>query len=197
MKILSVDDRAENRYLLEFMLRSAGHEVVSMPDGQAALEAALADRFDLVVSDVLMPRMDGFQLCRELKARPATRGVPFVFYTATYTEARDAELGLSLGAARYVLKPEEPQAFLRLIGEVIEEAARLPPEPPRPIPPEEEFLVAYKATLVRKLDAKVAELRASEAALAAAQRLAGMGASRCGRRTGRRRTGWSCGPRPS
>jgi signal transduction histidine kinase len=175
MRVLNVDDLAENRYLLEFMLTSAGHEVVSVADGQAALEAALRERFDLVCSDVLMPRMDGFQLCRELKSRAGTRAVPFVFYTATYTDEKDQELGLSLGAARYVLKPQEPQAFLRTIREVIEEAAARPAEPPPTIAPEEEFLVAYKQTLVRKLDAKVAELRASEAALAAAQRLAGLG----------------------
>jgi two-component system cell cycle sensor histidine kinase/response regulator CckA len=175
MKILSVDDLAENRYLLEFMLRSAGHEVLSVADGQAALDAALRERFDLVVSDVLMPRMDGFQLCRELKARPETRAIPFVFYTATYTDDRDRDLGLSLGAARYVLKPQEPQSFLREIRDVVEETVARPPDPPRPVAPEEEFLVAYKQTLVRKLDAKVAELRASEATLAAAQRLARVG----------------------
>ena len=202
MRILNADDVAENRYLLEFTLRSAGHEVVSAQDGEEALAAAEQGHFDLVVSDVLMPRMDGFQLCRELKSRPATRGIPFVFYTATYTDEKDAALGLSLGAARFVIKPQEPQDLLRIIQEVMEQGGPEAADPP-PAVPEEEFLAVYKERLVRKLDAKVAELRAlstrleqelaakerevadrraaeealraSEAALSAAQRIAAVG----------------------
>jgi CheY-like chemotaxis protein len=202
MRILNADDVAENRYLIEFTLRNAGHEVVSAQDGQEALAAAERDHFDVVVSDVLMPRMDGFQLCRELKRRPATRDIPFVFYTATYTDEKDAELGLSLGAARFVIKPQEPQELLRIIQEVVEQRGQEPAAPASPVP-EEEYLAVYKERLVRKLDSKVAELRtlntrlqeelaarerevaerrlaqealrASEAVLSAAQRIAGVG----------------------
>jgi two-component system, cell cycle sensor histidine kinase and response regulator CckA len=203
MKILNADDVAENRYLLEFTLRSAGHEVVSVQDGAEALAAAEKDHFDVVISDVLMPRMDGFQLCRELKRRPGVRGVPFIFYTATYTDEKDAQLGLSLGAARFVVKPQDPQDFLRLVGEVVAEAVRGQDSPRSPPAPEQEFLAVYTQALVRKLDSKVIELgalsrrlqeeldarvrevaerrraeeelRASEAALATAQRVARVG----------------------
>jgi len=203
MRILNADDVAENRYLLEFTLRSAGHEVVSVQDGEEALAAVERSQFDLVISDVLMPRMDGFQLCRELKRRPAHRAIPFVFYTATYTDEKDAQLGLSLGAARFVVKPQDPREFLRLVSEVAAEAAGGQKPAPPALAGEEEFLALYKQVLVRKLDSKVAELgalsrrlqeeleakgrevaerrnaeealRESEAALAAAQRLAGVG----------------------
>jgi signal transduction histidine kinase len=202
MKILAVDDLAENRYFLEFTLRSLGHEVVSAQDGEEALAAVQRERFDVVVSDVLMPRMDGFQLCRTMKRQPATRGIPFVFYTATYTDEKDAELGLSLGAARYLIRPQQPQDFARILREVVNETGEQPITPFE-VAAEDEFLAAYTQRLVRKLDTKVAELsglayrlqeeleakereiaqrrtaeealRNSQAALATAQRIAKLG----------------------
>jgi PAS domain S-box-containing protein len=105
VKILSVDDNAENRYLIEAVGRAHGFEVVSARNGREALEKLDSQPVDLIVSDVLMPEMDGFQLCHELRSREHTRHIPFIFYTATYTARQDAELGLSLGASRYVLKP--------------------------------------------------------------------------------------------
>jgi two-component system, cell cycle sensor histidine kinase and response regulator CckA len=197
MKILIADDVIENRYLLEFTLRSAGHEVVSAQDGEEALAATGRDRFDLVISDILMPRMDGFQLCRELKRQLTVRDVPFVFYTATYTDEKDVEFGLSLGAARYLVKPMDPQELLGVLGAVMAQAASSEPGSATAADlPEETFLATYTQRLVRKLDGKVAELRealaskereeaerrlaedalrASEAALSAAQRIAGVG----------------------
>jgi CheY-like chemotaxis protein len=67
MKILSVDDKAENLYMLEALLKGYGHDVDSASNGLQALQLAERGRYDLIVSDILMPRMDGFQLCRELK----------------------------------------------------------------------------------------------------------------------------------
>ena len=75
-----------------------------------------------------MPRMDGFQLCRELKKDARLRHIPFIFYTATYTDPRDASLALSLGADRFLITPLEPDAFIREMEEVIAKKAALPPE---------------------------------------------------------------------
>src|SRR5438105_4749497 len=108
MKILSVDDKAENLYMLEALLRGHGHEVDSASNGIDALRLAERGNYDIIISDILMPRMDGFQLCRELKKDHRLRCVPFIFYTATYTDPRDASFALSLGADRFLVKPVEP-----------------------------------------------------------------------------------------
>src|SRR5215468_4639608 len=103
MKILSVDDKVENLYLLEAMFKGADCDcqVVSAHNGVEALEALGREKFDLIISDILMPQMDGFELCRQVKQRDNFRHIPFIFYTATYTEKKDEELGLRLGASRF------------------------------------------------------------------------------------------------
>ena len=77
--------------------------------------------YDVIVSDILMPRMDGFQLCREIRQSEQLRHVPLIIYTATYTDPRDAALALSLGADRFLIKPLEPEEILRAIDEVVAE----------------------------------------------------------------------------
>src|SRR5262249_34170326 len=118
--ILVVDDKAENRYLLESMLRGVGYTVVSAENGVEALHTLHTQHIDLIVSDILMPHMDGFQFCREVKSHEKLKAIPFVFYTATYTEPKDEELALSLGASRFIIKPVDPDCFLTHIKEVAE-----------------------------------------------------------------------------
>src|SRR5436190_7936670 len=131
MKILSVDDKVENLYLLESMLNSAGcgYKVVSAHNGVEALQKLDQEKFDLIISDILMPQMDGFELCHQVKQREDLRHIPFVFYTATYTEKKDEELGLRLGASRFIIKPLEPDNFLAMVRGVLQqyEAGSLPP----------------------------------------------------------------------
>ena len=121
MKILSVVDKLENLYLLEAMLKGAGYQVVSAHNGVEALHQLEQDKFDLIISDILMPQMDGFELCHRIKQRDDLRHIPFIFYTATYTEKKDEELGLRLGASRFIIKPLEPEQFLGMLREVIRE----------------------------------------------------------------------------
>ena len=128
MRILSADDKPENLYMLEALLRGHGHTVDSVSNGLDALRLAERGVYDLIISDILMPRMDGFQLCRELKKDARLRHIPFIFYTATYTDPRDASLALSLGADRFLIKPLEPDAFIREMEEVIARKAALPPQ---------------------------------------------------------------------
>ena len=121
MRILSVDENAGNLYLVETMARTRGHEVVSACNGLEALEQLAAQSFDLIVSDVPMPAMDGFQLCRRVKADERLKHIPFVFYTATYTARQDEEHGLALSASRFIVKPVEPEEFLAVLEQVMHE----------------------------------------------------------------------------
>ncbi len=164
MKILCVDDKPENLYLLESMLKGAacGYEVVCAHNGVEALKKLEQDKINLIISDILMPQMDGFELCHQVKLRTETRHIPFIFYTATYTEKKDEELGLRLGASRFIIKPMEPEKFLAIICGVIQEyeAGQLL-VPPAPGEEEEVLLKAYNLRLVRKLDKKFQQLEAT------------------------------------
>ena len=117
--VLIVDDIAENRYFLEVLLKGSGFAVRSAANGAEALESARSVPPDLIVSDILMPVMDGYTFCRECKADERLKRIAFIFYTATYTEKKDQELALSLGADRFVIKPQEPEELLSLIQDLL------------------------------------------------------------------------------
>lgn len=119
MKILIVDDDSAGLYMLETMLKGYGHEVVAAKNGQIALELARVNPPDLIISDILMPVMDGYKLCQEWKKDIRLKNIPFVFYTATYTDPMDKEYALNLGVDSFVLKPIEPKKFLEIIDEVV------------------------------------------------------------------------------
>ncbi len=166
MKILSVDDKAENLYMLEALLRGHGHEVDSASHGLAALRLAQAKSYDLIISDILMPRMDGFQLCREMKKNDRLRNIPFIFYTATYTDPRDADFALSLGADRFLVKPLEPEAFIKEVNEVVaQHQEKVATEPPEVVEDEAIYLKEYNARLISKLEKKMLDLEAANRAL--------------------------------
>jgi PAS domain S-box-containing protein len=162
-KILIADDNSQNLYLLEVMLKSVGYDIVTAKNGMEALDKLHAGRFDGIVSDILMPRMDGFRLIRECKKDPALRQIPFIFYTATYTEKRDEEFGLSLGAIRYILKPSEPEVLLKEIQEAFSDHARSPRDYTiQPVPDELTFNREYMQRVGAKLEKKEQLLKESE-----------------------------------
>jgi PAS domain S-box-containing protein len=168
MNILSVDDNPNNLYLIEMIARAHGHDVVSAHNGLEALEQLAGRTFDLIVSDILMPGMDGFQLCRTVKSDARLKHIPFVFYTATYTAKQDEKLGLSLGASRFIIKPVEPDEFLTAVEEVVREGAAgsLPVQPTDPDDAYEN-LSLYNERLVRKLEHKIASLESTRIELSA------------------------------
>jgi len=173
MRILVVDDNELNRYQLQVLLSANGYTVVTASQGAEALEIARQNPPDLVITDILMPVMDGYTLGRAWMRDPRLRHVPFVFYTATYTDERDRDFALSLGARAFVVKPEEPEAFVALIRDVISQAdstAAVEPEPEAPTPAEtvhEEasFLREYSDVLVHKLEDKLSQLEQAHRAL--------------------------------
>jgi len=120
MKILIVDDNKETQCLMETLLMKEGHQVTAAANGEKAMEITRKERPGLIISDILMPGMDGFELCRQVKADPALQRVPFIFYTATYTDDRDEDLAYKLGADGFIRKPTEPEDFLKIIRKVIQ-----------------------------------------------------------------------------
>jgi PAS domain S-box-containing protein len=161
MKILTVDENVENLSLLEAMLKGAGrsNKVVCAHNGVEALQQLEQQRVHLIVSDILMPQMDGFELCRQVKQRKDLRHIPFIFYTATYTENKDVDFGLRLGASRFITKPVEPEEFLSILRGVIQDSDTgfLVAAPP-PNHDDEVLLKAYNGRLVQKLEQKVEQL---------------------------------------
>lgn len=107
-KILLVDDRAENITALEAILGSLNQVLVPARSGDAALKALLSDEFAVILLDVLMPGMDGFETAAHIKQRPKTRDVPIVFLTAMNAEPDYAFRSYSAGAVDYIAKPFDP-----------------------------------------------------------------------------------------
>lgn len=157
--VLIVDDRPENLYLLRSLLQGHGHTVDEAADGAGALVKAQQHPPDLIVSDLLMPVMDGYTLLRNWKAIAGLRGIPFVVYTATYTDPRDEKLALDLGADAFIVKPAEPDVLMaRLSPLLVQGRQRERPALQSGGSEEAVFLKEYNETLVRKLEQKSMEL---------------------------------------
>jgi PAS domain S-box-containing protein len=160
MKILIVDDLKENLYLLEVLLKGNGYKVIPAKNGVEALSKLRKESIDIIISDILMPRMDGFQLCRECKKDESLKKIPFIFYTATYTDKEDEKFALGLGAERFIIKPQEAEIFLKILKEVIEEYKEgILIAPQEPIQAEEIYLSEYNKRLIEKLEKKVLDLK--------------------------------------
>ncbi len=159
MRLLIVDDNPQNRYLLEVLLRTNGYNVDLASNGVEALDLAHKNPPEMIISDILMPVMDGFSLCRNWKNDERLRDIPFVFYTATYTDPKDEAFALGLGAEKFLVKPLAPDDFLSAITEVFRahptgEQVVLP----EPVQKEEEYYKEYSEILIHKLEQKTMQL---------------------------------------
>jgi DNA-binding response OmpR family regulator len=117
-RILVADDEADVRDLVVYRLSRSGYEVVAAADGDEALRLALEEPPDLAVLDVMMPRIDGFELTRRLRAEPATSRVPIILLTARTQEA-DVTQGFESGADDYLRKPFNPDELLARVRAVL------------------------------------------------------------------------------
>jgi PAS domain S-box-containing protein len=159
VKILIVDDDQQNIRIVESFLKRKQIDVITAGDGKEALEIAEKKKPDLVVSDILMPVMDGFTFCRSWKKNPKLNSIPFVFYTATYTDSKDETYAMSLGAAKFLRKPMPLNAFVDQIQAVLTSAGK--GEEPAAVPQiedKEEHYKQYSERLVRKLEKKLLDL---------------------------------------
>ncbi len=117
-RILAVDDSVSMRQMVGYTLRGAGYEVVQAGDGVEALELARSGTADLVLTDVHMPRMDGINLVRELRALPAYKFVPMLILTTESSQEKKLD-GKRAGATGWIVKPFNPEQLLSTIAKVI------------------------------------------------------------------------------
>ena len=117
--ILIVDDFSANRNVLVRLLRSQGHRLLEAADGREGLAAVHAEHPHLVITDVLMPIMDGYELARRLHLDPRTSRTPVVFYTAYYGEREARALALSSGVYYVLTKPSEAAEVLKIVGRAL------------------------------------------------------------------------------
>lgn len=167
MNVLIVEDKEENLYYLSTLLNGHGYGVEMARHGAEALEKAREMLPDMVVSDLLMPVMDGYTLLRHWKADEKLGQVPFVVYTATYTEERDERLAIDLGADAFILKPCEPDVLMLRLAEVKSQMAGSSPARPKVEAEDQaEMLKVYNETLIQKLEEKTLQLEEANRALA-------------------------------
>jgi len=158
-RILVVDDREENTYLLSALLAGNGYDVTTARHGAEALVRARQTPPDLVVSDLLMPVMDGYMLLRHWKTDPSLARVPFVVYTATYTSERDEQLALQLGADAFLIKPTEPEVLLERLRSLLRELGEgRRTLNPGQTPDGPALLSQYSGVLIHKLEEKMLAL---------------------------------------
>ncbi|MBV5338350.1 MAG: SpoIIE family protein phosphatase [Deltaproteobacteria bacterium] len=160
MNVLIVDDNANDRKILRYTLEHHGCEVTEAKDGQEGFELAKRLQLDLIVSDALMPRMDGFEFLRMVKMDDKLRSIPFVFHSAVYTGLKDKELALSLGAEAFIGKPMEPEGLWEELASILQKcAAEIKiPAVAKSMEGEEEYLRKYGSVVAAKVGEKVREL---------------------------------------
>ncbi|HVT73074.1 MAG TPA: response regulator [Lacunisphaera sp.] len=165
-RALIVDDKAENLYLLRTILQSRGFTVDEARHGAEALARARQTPPDIIVSDLLMPVMDGYTLLRHWKADDRLKATPFIVFTATYTEPKDERLAMDLGADAFILKPTEPAPLLAQIEAVLARARQDREAPTRrPAANAEGTLQDYGEIIIRKLEEKALQLEEANRAL--------------------------------
>ena len=148
--ILVVEDIPNVLELLEVTLRFQGYEVISAHNGQEALDILEEESPALIISDILMPKLDGFSMVQKLRSNLKTQNIPVIFLSATYVTPEDRQFAMSLGASRFIEKPIDTEDFLLTIAELLtQEEITIP----RPLP-QPQFYTGYRARLETKLQHK-------------------------------------------
>jgi len=157
MHILLVDDDSDNCLALAEVLKAEGYSVDTASDGYIALEMIRDRKYDAIVSDALMPRMDGFVLCRTLRADETHKHLPIIILSGEYTDDSDIQFAISVGASKVLKKSGNPDELLRTLSRIDKSPGDLGSGKKLP---EGEYLKEYNTVLVRRLEAKMSELEA-------------------------------------
>jgi CheY-like chemotaxis protein len=153
MKLLIVDDLATNRKLLRVTLEAEGHTTLDASDGVEALQILARETVDAVISDILMPNMDGFRFCLELRQHENLKHLPLIHYTSTYTSPSDQRLSQTVGADKYLTKPVSTEVLLQTLEEAIHHANERKSSAAEAT--DTAFILKdYSAALVKKLEEK-------------------------------------------
>jgi CheY-like chemotaxis protein len=156
--LLIVEDVPNILELLSVTLKFKGYPVITATNGEEALKLIEQEHPALIVSDILMPKMDGFQLIQRLRTHPKTSQIPIIILSATYVTPEDRDFAMKLGAARFLEKPVDTEEFLLTIAEVLTQGvATLPP----PMD-EQEFYLGYRERLESKLHYKSSQIARTE-----------------------------------
>ncbi len=156
--ILVVEDVPNILDLLEVTLRFKGYPTVTARNGQEALAKIEDERPALVITDILMPRMDGFAMVHRLRNDPRTNSIPIIFLSATYVTPEDKAFAMSLGAVRFLEKPVDTEDFLLTVAEVLTAG---PSTVPKPLA-DSDFYKGYRERLEYKLRYKLNQIQRTE-----------------------------------
>ncbi|MFQ6616260.1 MAG: response regulator, partial [Fidelibacterota bacterium] len=155
VEILIVDDDPQMLKYVSMILEKEGYDVMTADNGKAALESAIKEKPDLVLSDILMPVMDGFQLCREIRLDRRVQFTPVILYSASYVDKEDEQLGKDVGADSYLRKPLEREKLLATIDGLVSRRSSVSISQASE---EEIFYQKYNETLVQKLENRTVQL---------------------------------------
>jgi len=174
IRILLVDDLPENLDLLEEVLTESGYCSLRAANGIEALKKLNEEAVHVIVADAMMPKMDGFQFCKEVRARHAFARIPFIIYSGTYVDNADREFARNIGADRYVMKSATLDPLTDAVNDLVQERYGLRPGQ---VPPERKerigdqaFLEQHHAIVIKKLEEKMAELEFNAGRLEAKNR---------------------------
>lgn len=156
--LLIVEDVPHILELLEVTLRFKGYPVVTATNGEEALAVIAKELPAMVITDILMPKLDGFALAHKLRSDPKTSRIPIVFLSATYVTPEDKRFALSLGAVRFLEKPVDTEEFLLTVAEVLTADLSTLPLPLD----DQEFYRGYRERLENKLRHKLAQISRTE-----------------------------------
>jgi CheY-like chemotaxis protein len=156
--ILVVEDIPNVLELLGITLRFKGYSVLTATNGQEALEVVNKESPALVITDILMPRMDGFSMAYALRKDPRTSAIPIIFLSATYVTPEDKAFALSLGAVRFIEKPIDTEDFLLTVAETLAEGIPVEKQPLSA----HDFYLGYRLRLENKLRYKNTQIARTE-----------------------------------